>query len=387
VGGGPTQPTVFQDVGGGSYPINESAWITQTPRTYTLSPDGGQPSHSSFTVQQAKGKDGKAVQNVTYSGFPYPGYNLSQTFVRPGRNYGSVRAANGRYVLQTDVVWNGVGQHVRQGVQWVPISIVSFTSADGFNWEYGGVIANWTAVVGNTSASAKYNPEVWGPSEIDLEMLSDKKTLLSVVRMDGDSACFSEAVPPNERGANTTTYRNYAASYSTDHGVSWSFPTPIEGAGCARPKVKRLPAGPMLLTGGRLCVENMTGIFLWVNGDGMAGYTSAPTALPATERAEGGDASSSVASDGWVRHSITAQHNRLWKGDPTYLFSNMVNDSSVFETLSYTSIIVTSPTSAAITYNKYWYEEFGPNKTVKHWPGPSANFMIQVELRLNPPAR
>eukprot|EP01050_Picozoa_sp_SAG11_P011992 SAG11_NODE_1306_length_5245_cov_6.023513_5_plen_70_part_00 len=30
------------------------------------------------------------------------------------------------------------------------------------------------------------------------------------------------------------------------------------------------PSGPLLMSGGRLCVENTTGIFLWVNRDAMA---------------------------------------------------------------------------------------------------------------------
>ena len=77
-----------------------------------------------------------------------------------------MRAANGRYVLQSDVVWNGEDEYHSHGVTWVPISIVSFTSADGFHWEYGGVIANWTAVKGNTSGAAIYNPEVWGPRSV-----------------------------------------------------------------------------------------------------------------------------------------------------------------------------------------------------------------------------
>ena len=37
----------------------------------------------------------------------------------------------------------------------------------------------------------------------------------------------------------------------------------------------------------------------------------------------------------------------------------MVNDSSVFETLSYTSILPTGPSSAVITYNKFDYSLIG----------------------------
>ena len=180
--------------------------------------------------------------------------------------------------------------------------------------------------------------------------------------MDGDSGCFAIDVPPADRDADHTTYRNYAASFSLDHGVTWSDPKAIPGTGCARPRVKQLSGGALLLTGGRLCVENKTGIFLWVNPKGDA--------------------------DEWTRHSITAAHNQLWQGDTGYLFTEMVNDSSVFETLSYTSILPTGPSSAVITYNKFDWSLIGKNNTdlpgpkIKMgWPGPSANFAISVSLK------
>ena len=91
---------------------------------------------------------------------------------------------------------------------------------------------------------------MWGPSEIDLTLLADNRTLLSVVRMDGDGGCFGGDVPPHDRDAHHTTYRNYAASFSVDNGVSWSRPTPIEGTGCARPRVKKLDSGALFLTHG-----------------------------------------------------------------------------------------------------------------------------------------
>ena len=89
-------------------------------------------------------------------------------------------------------------------------------------------------------------------------------------------------------------------------------------------------------------------------------------------------AGAAIGADVWQRHSITNQHNRLWKGDPKYRFSAMVNDSSVFETLSYTSIVPTGPQSAVITYNKFDYEQIGRGNV--SWPGPSANFAISVTV-------
>ncbi len=346
----------LRTLGGGIYPLDTHSWQVRYPRVYSLLPDG-----SGFSIKLAE------KVNVTFRGVPYPGVNISaQALVKSGtRNYGIQRAANGRYVLQTDVLWNGLPEYTAHGTTFAMISIVSFTSIDTYDWEFGGVIANYSSVgPGNLTDPAPgdvRNPLMWGPSEIDLTLLADNKTLLSVVRMDGDSGCFAGDVPPQDRDAHHTTYRNYAASFSTDNGVSWSLPKAIEGTGCARPRLKKLDSGVLFLTGGRLCVENRTGIFLWVDKTGLGGFGS-----------------SKAGTETWVRHSITAQHNRLWKGDAKYLFTEMVNDSSVFETLSYTSIMATGPKSAVITYNKFLYQDIGKNGMA--WPGPNANFAISVSL-------
>ena len=359
----PITPHTWQSLGGGLFPSGKGSWTLQWPRVYSLLPDG-----SGFTITVAQGGAGPR-HNVSFAGVPYPGINGSaHALIRSGtRNYGVVRAANGKYVLQTDILWNKLPVMDDQ-----MSSIVSFTSADGFAWRYGGVIANWSDVKGNLTDEDNtrnvLNPIRYGPSEIDLTLLSDNRTLLSVVRMDGDDGCFHKTVPPHERDANHTEYRNYAASYSSDHGSSWTSPKPIEGTGCVRPKVKKLDSGVLFLTGGRLCVNNATGIYLWVNIDGMGGYRS-------------NEAGTSI----WQRHSITAQHNRLWKGDTKYLFSDMVNDSSVFETLSYTSIVPTGPRSVVITYNKFDYKQIGHEGV--SWPGPSANFAISVALKLDDGAK
>ena len=61
-------------------------------------------------------------------------------------------------------------------------------------------------------------------------------------RLQGDAACSSN------------TYRWYNQAFSTDFGQSWTRPSPLTGMGCARPRLKRLPRGPLLLSGGRDCV-------------------------------------------------------------------------------------------------------------------------------------
>jgi hypothetical protein len=268
------------------------------PAVFSLLPNG-----SGISVDAAPGGVGPAHQ-VTFSGIPQPGFNFTASGT-PGQ-YGITRAGNGQYVMQANVLWNNVPVYHSYGRSWGPMSVVSFTSADGYAWDYGGVVANGTRdVQGNPFGPAGVeHPVMIGPTESDIALLADGKTLLSVVRMDGDSGCFGAEVPPAHRNANYTVYRNYAASFSTNDGRSWTRPRPIEGTGCARPRLMRLSGGPLLLSGGRLCVENMTGIFLWVNEDGMGGF----------------DEPASNGTKTFVRHSITAQHNRLWKGDPKYLF-------------------------------------------------------------------
>ena len=49
-----------------------------------------------------------------------------------------------------------------------------------------------------------------------------------------------------------------------------------------------------------------------------------------------------------MRHSISYQHNRLWRGDSKYLFDERVNVSDAWQTLSYTSMMVTGPDSATV---------------------------------------
>ena len=340
---GPTEPTT-EGIHG---------WNLEAPREYSMRPDG-----SGFIVSAAQGGSGP-THNVTFSGLPAQGVNASFIPLQPGtRNYGIVRAANGHFVLLMDLLW--ATPPTFHGDPWTQMATVTFTSADGFAWRYGGVVANWTDVRTVPGGAKEY-----GPSESDLVLLADNTTLLSVVRMDGDSSCFPHGVPPSNWTRANTVYRNYAASYSEDNGVTWSFPKPIEGTGCARPRLRKLSSGPLILTGGRLCVENISGIFMWLNRDGMGGF----------------DSSTRPDAEIWVRHSISAQHNLHWKGDPAYLFSELVNSSAVFESLAYTSIIATGPRSAAITYNKFWPGGVGPNGAVsKGWPGPSANFVIQVAV-------
>jgi hypothetical protein len=332
----PVGPGHYRSLGGGST-STPSSWNLTWPRDYTLAPDG-----SNFTITAATGGVGPE-HTVRFTGVPAPGVNVTHPTIRPGtRNYGLVRMSDGRYIMTTCILWNGL--QPRPGPEhadFTPFSVVAFTSSDGYTWEYASEVAKWDALG---------EPRYWGPNENDISLLSDNKTLICMLRMDGDSNCRTES------------YKYYYAAFSADNGRSWSALRQVTGAGCARPRLMRLPSGPLLLSGGRVCVENTTGIFLWVNEDGMGGSRG------------GGDPRSE-----WVRHSISYQHNRLWRGDPRYLYDERVNISDAWQTLSYTSMMVTGPDSVVLTYQRFF--PFGPNQTVKHWPGPNVNFAIQVRVR------
>ena len=41
-------------------------------------------------------------------------------------------------------------------------------------------------------------------------------------------------------------------------------------------------------------------------------------------------------------------------------------------------MMVTGPDSATVMYQRFF--PFGPNQTVKKWPGPNVNFAIQVRV-------
>ena len=225
------------------------------------------------------------------------------------------------------------------------MSIVAVHSTDGFNWQYKGAVANATGEGG-------YPTSIFGPDENDIAVLGDGKTLICVIRMDGDAGC------------STNSYRYYAAMYSRDDGASWSRAVPIPGAGCARPRLLKLAGGPLILSGGRLCVEKTDDISIWVNKDGMAGA------------ATGGPGK-------WTKHSVSYWHNAKWAG-PTmghseentswsYLFDSQINNSNAFATLAYTSLIPAGDREFVVIYQKFFSPHYWP-------PWPQATFQMRVRV-------
>ena len=155
-------------------------------------------------------------------------------------------------------------------------SLVAWRSIDSRSYKYVGTIVDASQVVPHHSTA--------GPTqEVDLAMMADGHTVMIVIRMDGDCTC-AMATGANDCGI----YRPYYASYSSDSGSTWSRVEAIPGTGCARPRLLSLgPGAPLIMSGGRLCIESMTGLFLWINPSGQRGddwerYSISCECLPCT---------------------------------------------------------------------------------------------------------
>ena len=101
----------------------------------------------------------------------------------------------------------------------------------------------------------------------------------------------------------------------------------------------------MIMSGGRLCYLNMSGLFIWLNPTGAA------------------DAE-------WQRISISAAHNEQWRGDPGFKFSDPFANSSYYsQTQDYTSLLWTGAREAVVTYNLYFNPQFGGGTDgCESWP-------------------
>ena len=291
----------------------------------------------------------QVARRVTIEGLPHD-VNMSfpSTGMSPGLPVfygGPIRRQDGAWVATLGVYWAGQPLSPSPDGPILKMSVIAIVSADTFAWKFLSVVAN---------ASNAANASVFGPNENDIAMLSDGKTLLCVLRMDGDGPCDSGSHKAN--GGTGGDYRYYASSISTNGGISWSHPRPIAGAGCARPRLLSLgPGKPLLLSGGRLCVENTTDLSLWVNEDGMGGYGQSGSNGPA-----------------FVKHSLSFWHNHLWNGGnrSANLFRpSWINNSADWETLAYTSIMPAGPDSAYIVYQKY---------SAPKWGSTSASYMMKV---------
>jgi hypothetical protein len=230
-------------------------------------------------------------------------------------------------------------------------SLVAWRSADGADWRFAGVITDAGEMMAEPTRSLGGNSE-----ENDLALMADGRTVMVVMRTDGDCNCAS-ATGHNECGI----YREYFQSYSSDFGRSWSSATPIPGTGCARPRLLSLGVGrPVLMSGGRRCVANETGLYLWINPSGM------PNAA-------------------WERHSLSYAHNVGWSkahpDDSSYLFDERINATNEFESQAYTSLMQIGANEAYVVYNKYYAPTDGRPGCYPSPQGCSTGFGMRITVQ------
>jgi hypothetical protein len=306
-------PGAYHDLGSNAVSSNKSGWSRRNVTTIFVDTHG----------QLSASSDPSSI--VTFTGIPSPGINSSVSQPgKPQRMYGMLRLDDGSFVTAVAIIWNGLTANPSPDGPIIPWSLVAFSSNDTYRWEYLSIIAN----------ISDFNWSTFGPTESDISFLSDRRTLICVIRMDGDANC------------DTGLYHYFYSARSSNGGRSWSKPSPMPGLGCVRPRLLLLDDGPLLLTGGRLCVENTKDVLLWISSDGSA--------------------------NNWTTFSLTYQHNLLWHGDQRFLFDNLVNDTGSWESLAYTSLVSQSENSAFVFYQKFF------NPTWPPWP--SATFSMRVQI-------
>ena len=213
------------------------------------------------------------------------------------------------YVQLSEVFWGGNG---------AATSIVAFASSDQSVWTFASIVAN----------ASWFKKSQEGPSENALALLADRKTLLTVMRMDGGDGVPGSPLCCSRR------HTFYYGARSTDTARSWTKPTAILGTGSARPRLAQLGngAGPLIMSGGRALNLNTRDVLMWVSSDGMG--------------------------DNWTRISVSYWHNLLATNASDH-FTKQVNSTDPHhpsntgaETSGYTTVRSLDGHTGIITYDR-----------------------------------
>lgn len=182
----------------------------RTPRSYT-----GANTTGVFELEGGALQLRQVARVVSIEGLPHD-VNMSfpATGTSPGLPVfygGPIRRADGALVATIGLYWAGTPLTPSPDGSILKMSVVAISSTDGYRWTYLSIVANAT-----DGASSS----VFGPNENDISLLADGKTLLCVLRMDGDGPCDSGSRKAN--GGTGGDYRYYASSRSTG-----AFPLPL----------------------------------------------------------------------------------------------------------------------------------------------------------------
>jgi len=251
---------------------------------------GGQYPFSAWTVNRT----------MSFSGVPQPGLLTVQG---AGGSGGAVTLGDGSLLMSVRVMWAGAPGIHNNPNSTRATSIVAFHSSDGYEWRYRGSVMD----------AASMPQSLEGPSEHDLVLLADNKTVLCITRLDGGDGSRSWILP-------------YGRAVSSDGGRTWSQGTVLpKGVGSARPSLMRTADGQVVLSGGRLSPTDKD-VRVWLNSGRGLGLQP------------------------WQPHSISYLHN-LMEPNKTLHFTPLINCSHTHaESLSYTSIVATGAQSGVVVY-------------------------------------
>jgi hypothetical protein len=252
---------------------------------------GGQYPFSARTVSRT----------MSFSGVPQPGLLTVQG---AGGSGGSVILGDGTLLMSMRVMWAGAPGAHNNPNSTRATSIIAFHSSNGgYDWTYRGSVMD----------AASMLQSLEGPSEHDLVMLADNKTVLCITRLDGGDGSRSWILP-------------YGRAVSSNGGQTWSPGTVLpKGVGSARPSLMRTADGQVVLSGGRLSPTNKD-VRVWLNSGRGLGLQP------------------------WRAHSVSYLHNSM-EPNKTLHFTALVNYSHTHaESLSYTSIVQTGPQTGVVIY-------------------------------------
>jgi hypothetical protein len=215
-------------------------------------------------------------------------------------------------------------------------STTAYLSTDGGN--------NFT-YLSTVAAAGDYLDSQEGPGgEMDLALLPAKggtpAIIVCVLRVDAGD------------GPRSHPYKPFHWTSSSDMGKTWRKLQPMNGTGCARPRLLLL-GDTLLMTGGR-----MRAPVDLINHQGSQGVS--------VWAADVSDRSTVAAGPpaAWVRHDVSYWHNRL-RQPSQYVWCGCANSSVVHcqQTSAYTSILGVGPRSAMLMYPMYHNCSQSPSTT------------------------
>jgi hypothetical protein len=232
-----------------------------------------------------------------------------------------VLSADGRTILQTASF--AFGDNPTSSYAQ---STTAYLSTDG---------GNHFAYLSTVAAAGDYLDSQEGPGgEMDLALLPPKdgqpSTIVCVLRVDAGD------------GPRSHPYKPFHWTTSTDTGQTWTKLRPMNGTGCARPRLLLL-GDTLLLSGGR-----MRAPVDLINKGGSQGVSV--WAADVSDRA----LVQSAPPISWVRHDVSYWHNFLRKPSQ-YVWCGCANTSVVHcqQTSAYTSLVRVGERSAALIYPMY----------------------------------